>query len=99
MKRISNFTADRMDMQEMAAINGGVGTTGSTTTPTQHPCGVDSMRTSWRDIHFTNIDGRRVEHKYGFEFYRLEPVCRVAINPGLDPGVSVIGDGPIRFQP
>ena len=104
MKRISNFTADRMDMQEMAAISGGfpagppTPTGGSTSVPTHgHPCGVDFFNSTWRDW----CNGVAV-----YEYYRssefLEPECSVAanLNPSiLNPELLCQIGAPGRLRP
>ena len=104
MKRISNFTADRMDMNEMAAINGGRGTSFTTNTFTQHGC--DLIRSTTSDRWVNSIFGERLEILYTKDeiFRDLCPSLVTIVNPNpdfmeIDKGLVTAGTHPGLFRP
>jgi hypothetical protein len=68
MKRISEFTADRMDMKQMAAISGGAVCHGSSTsTMMTGDCGMDTTTSTWDDDYYIHpVTGQRVEYRYNY---------------------------------
>jgi hypothetical protein len=68
MKRISEFTADRMDMKQMAAISGGAVCHGSSTISIMTgTCGMDTTTTTWEDGYFNHpVTGERIEYRYNY---------------------------------
>ncbi|MDR2650912.1 MAG: hypothetical protein LBC68_01170 [Prevotellaceae bacterium] len=69
MKRISDFTADRMDMKQMAAISGGAATNGSSTMY----IGGCVQTESWLDDYYMHPTQGKTLYKHT---YTYQTVCQ-----------------------
>jgi hypothetical protein len=78
MKRISEFTADRMDMKQMAAISGGALCNGSSTSTMMSGGGcVDTSTLTWDDDYYTHpVTGQKVELRYNYQVTECYSICQ-----------------------
>ena len=75
MKRITDFTDDRMDMKQMAAISGGALCSGSSTTTMKTGDCSDTCTTTWDDDYFFHpVTGAKTEYRYNV-LTKCDSIC------------------------
>jgi hypothetical protein len=87
MKRISDFEDCRMDMKNMAALNGGA-TNGSRNTLSYQGSG-DLMKITYKDAYYI-FNGEKREYEYGYSTTILWPEGDA---PSITPLVGIPQNG------